>query len=313
MIIIKMMGNLGNQMFIYAMGRSLALKYNDRLYIDLSGLKRYYYTANYKLDHFEISPDISYDIYRLPLLTRLKYSFTTTLFALEHLFYRKTRMDLVIPKNIIMKWFRRGCYYCTNRPYFNFPDNNPKKDKFVYGYFQGEQYFKEFKDQIRSELRVTVPISARDKRLIDEMHSCNSVGISIRACKAPENPKVNDNVILGYISKDYYYEGMRRISEKIKNPVFYVFADDIEKVKEEFVFQYPVIYVEPEDSVTGMRLLYNCKHFVIANSTFSWWGAYLSDYADKVIIMPIPWDRKGAPRDCIYIKDAIKIPCIFED
>lgn len=313
MIILKMMGNIGNQMFIYAMGRHLSLKYNDPLVIDLGGLKRYYYTANYKLDHFMLPEDISYDLDSIPASVRRRYSLTSKLFFAEHVFYRKTRPDLVIPNNVIMRWFSRGCYYSTNRPYFDFPDSNPKKDKFVYGYFQGEQYFEEHSDQIRRELRVRDPVSERDQKLIEEMQSCTSVGVSIRANKTPENAKVKDNVFLGFISKEYYYEGMKRIAETVENPVFYVFADDINIVKKEFELPYPVVYVEPEDSATGMRLLYNCKHFVIANSTFSWWGAYLGDYENKVVVMPTPWDRAGAPRECIYTENAIRIPCNFED
>ena len=109
------------------------------------------------------------------------------------------------------------------------------------------------------------------------MKSCNSVGVSIRASKTPDNPKVKDNVELGFIKKDYYYEGMKRIADSIESPVFFIFADDIETVKREYNFPFPVNYVLPGGSSEGMRLLYNCRHFVIANSTFSWWGAYLSE------------------------------------
>ena len=68
--------------------------------------------------------------------------------------------------------------------------------------------------------------------------------------------------------------------------MFYIFADDIDIVKNEFDFPYPVIYVTPEDSSSGMRLMYNCKHYVIANSTFSWWGAWLNNNENKIVICP---------------------------
>ncbi len=311
MIVTKMMGNLGNQMFIYAMARSLQLQYDEPLIIDLSGLKRHYYTASYKLDHFSLPGDISYDLGMLSPASRAKYELSSRVFHLEHYYYRKTRKDLMIPGDVIMRWFRRGCYYSTNRPYFAFPVSS-SADKYVYGYFQAEEYFRPWREQIRSELRVSDPVSGKDAALIDAMRGCNSVGVSIRAQKAPENAKVADNVKLGFIAKDYYLRGMEEIAGRVKDPVFYIFADDIETVKREYDFPWDVIYVEPDDSSAGMRLLYNCRHFVIANSTFSWWGAYLGSAEDKLIVMPVPWDRNGAERECIYLDGAIRLPCTFE-
>ena len=312
MIVVKMMGNLGNQMFIYAMARSLQLRYGDRLIIDLSGLKRHYYTASYKLDHFALPEDISYRVEDLGALSRAKYELSSRVFHLEHFYYRKTRKDLTIPRDVCLRWFRRGCYYCTNRPFFDYPDSR-SVNKYVYGYFQAEEYFRPWREQIRAELRVTDPVSDTDRELMEAMGACNSVGVSIRAQKAPENARVADNVKLGFISRDYYYEGMRRIARRVEDPVFYIFADDLAAVKEQFDFPFPVIYVDPADSAAGMRLLYSCKHFVIANSTFSWWGAYLGSCENKQIVMPRPWDRYGAPRDCIYLDGAVCLPCEFED
>ena len=312
MIVVKMMGNIGNQMFIYAMARSLQLQYNDKLIIDLSGLKRHYYTANYKLDQFNLPEDISYDLKDLSYGQRIMYGLSSRLFHLQHFLYRRTRKDLIIPKRVIHFWFKKGCYYNTNRPLTKYPKSD-KKDKYIYGYFQSEEYSKTYKDNITSELKVTSQLSDKDKQMIERMHNGNSVGVSIRANKTPENPKVKDNVDLGFMTKDYYYQGMKEIAEKVENPEFYIFADDLGIVKKEYEFPFPVTFVEPDDSATGMRLLYSCKHFVIANSTFSWWGAYLGNHPEKIIVMPTPWDRYGPLRECIYINGSVRIPCEFED
>ena len=307
-----MMGNIGNQMFIYAMARSLQLRYGGDLVIDLSGLRRHYYTAAYKLDRFTLPTEVSCDMGKLPPAARARFELTSRIFHLEHYYYRKTREDLVIPTDVILRWFRRGCYYCTNRPYFEFPESK-SRDKFVYGYFQAEEYFRPYREQIRAELRVADPPSAEDRALMDEMAACCSVGVSIRAQKAPENARVADNVKLGFITKDYYLRGMEESARRTEDPKFYIFADDIEAVKREYDFPWPVRYVEPADSAAGIRLLYSCRHFVIANSTFSWWGAYLGSAPDKLTVMPEPWDRYGAKRDCIYFPDAIRLPVTFED
>lgn len=312
MIVVNMMGNIGNQMFIYAMARNLQLEYNDKLIIDLRGLKRNYYTANYKLDQFNLPKDISYDLNQLNWKQKIKYNFTGRIFHLQHYYYRHTREDLIIPEKVIRYWFNRGCYYNTNRPLTIYPPSK-NDDKYIYGYFQSESYFKAHAEQIRNELTVKTPVSIKDKKLIEQMQNCNSVGVSIRANKAPENPKVKDNVNLGFISKDYYYLGMKKIAEKIENPKFYIFADDLNIVRNEYHFPFPVTYVKPEESATGMRLLYSCKHFVIANSTFSWWGAYLGKEKNKIVVMPKTWDRYGPLRDCIYLKDVITLPVVFED
>lgn len=312
MIVAKMMGNIGNQMFIYAMARHLQLEYNDELMIDLSGLKRHYYTANYKLDRFNLPNDVRYDIDSLSIDKKFKYKVSSNIFHLQHYYYRNKRSDLIIPDKVVDGWFNKGYYYNTNRPLKVYPHSNTK-DKYLYGYFQSEEYFKSHAEQIKRELTVKIPVSKRDAALIERMKTGNSVGVSIRANKTPENPKVNDNVQLGFITKDYYYNGLKLIADKLKNPEFFIFADDLEIVKREYRFPYHVTYVEPDDSATGMRLLYSCKHFVIANSTFSWWGAYLGSNPEKIVVMPVPWDRYGPLRECIYMDDAIKIPCVFED
>ena len=143
------------------------------------------------------------------------------------------------------------------------------------------------------------------------MRQQNSVAVSIRANKAPENPKMNDNIILGFFDKDYYFRGMDEIAKRIENPVFYIFADDLEIVKAEYKFSYPVVFVTPKDAVSGIRLMGNCKHFVIANSTFSWWGAYLADNPEKLVVMPDRWDRSGPAREDIYFGEPIKLSVTY--
>ncbi len=311
MITAKMMGNLGNQLFIYAYARALQLQYNDDLIIDLSGLKRYYYTADYKLNHFNIVDNISYDVKKLKLSSRIKYNLSSKIFHLEQYFYNKFKKSKNVPNHVTKRWFRKGCYYYTNRIYYDYPESK-KKNKYLYGYFQSEKYFNKYESQIKSELRVKDELTDYEKELIEKMKNCNSIGVSIRANKAPENPKVKDNILIGFIKKEFYYEGMKKMAEKVENPVFFVFADDIEEVKKNYEFPFPVIYVTPESAVSGLRLLYNCKHFVITNSTFAWWGAYLGYNDEKIVIMPTPWDRGGILRESIYFNNAIRIDCEFE-
>lgn len=305
-----MMGNLGNQLFIYAMARSLQLEQNEKLTIDLSGLKRRYYSANYKLSDFNIPQDINYDLNKLGLKQKVYYLLTTRIFHLQSFICTHYRNDRLMPRRLLLRWFKRGCYYNNDRPYYNYP-NCTKEHKYIYGYFQSENYFLKYKDVLLQELQVKKPVSACDAELINKMQSENSVAVSIRANVAPENPNVKDNLALGMIDKDFYYRGMVEIANRIENPVFYIFADSIDIVKADYKFPYPVVYVTPEDSSTGLRLMNSCKHFVISNSTFSWWGAYLSPNENKIVVMPDVYDRFPPKREDIYFGDPIKLPVTF--
>lgn len=306
MITVHMMGNIGNQMFIYAMARSLQLRTGQKLTVDLGGLKRRYYTSNYKLDCFDISQDINYDLNQLGFIRRSYYKISTFIYRIQHYYYRRKNGYTSPPEWLFRWWLKRGCYYNTGHSFFD--SSSPlKKDINVYGYFQSEKYFKDYKDVIKREFQVKAPVSDKDKTLISQMQSCNSVAVSIRANKAPENPKFNDNIILGFFDKDYYFRGMEEITKRVDNPVFYIFADDLSIVKTEYDFPYPVIYVTPDDSATGIRLMTKCKHFVIANSTFSWWGVYLAENEDKIVVMPDRWDRSGPSREDIYFGNPIRL------
>ena len=309
MITVHIMGNIGNQLFIYAMARSIQLEKKQQLTFDLSGLKRNYYKANYKLDCFAIPTEINYDLRQLGLFSRCFYKLSSSIYHLQHFYYRKKNGYTSTPESLCRRWYKRGCIYNTRRSYLDepFPD---KKNLYVYGYFQSEKYFKKYEDIIRQELKVITPISSYSASMIEQMASCNSVAVSIRASVAPENPKVKDNLELGFIDKDYYYRGMEEIAKHVENPVFYIFADNLDIVKAEYDFPYPVVYVTPEDSADGIRLMYNCKHFVIANSTFSWWGAYLSSNPDKKVVVPAVFDRVG-PRPDIFGEDVIKLDVQF--
>lgn len=294
-----MMGNIGNQLFIYAFARALQLENNQPMLIDLNGLKRRYYSANYKLDQFALNDNIVYGLRNLGIFSRLKYNICTRLYHLQHYYYHYKKHLTNHPTSISVKWAQRGCYFNTNHDFFEF-DYNSHINKYVYGYFQCERYFHKFEEIIRKELEVKTPLTDYERDVITKMESENSVAISIRASRAFDNPKVTDNLDLGFIDKDYYYRGMQEITKRVENPVFYIFADDIEIVKRDYEFPYPVTYVTPPDSATGIRLMYSCKHYIITNSTFSWWGAYLGKETNKVVVMPNVWDRFGPLRNEIY-------------
>ena len=104
---------------------------------------------------------------------------------------------------------------------------------------------------------------------------------------------------------------MRYIAERAKNPVFYIFSDnlkEIEWIKENYHFDFDVQYIELNNpDYEELRLMYQCKHFVIANSTFSWWGSYLAANEDKIIVAPKIWNKNYFKRFDIYTEKMILV------
>lgn len=301
MIIVKMMGNLGNQLFIYAYARALQLEYGDKLFFDLSALKRYYYKANYKLESFNITKDIIYDKKELSSNQKAKNFIWPAIFHVEQKIQRTLHKNYSTSDKLKKRWFSCGCFFNFDRHYFQY-DQTKKKDKYVYGYFQSTKYFYKIEDILKNELRVITPLDPYDERMLKQIDSSNSVAVSIRT--------IYDERGDSFIEYDYYFRAMEKMMSLLDNPVFFVFTDNVDNAKR---IQFPanVIFVEQKEACSQLRLLYSCKHFILANSTFSWWGAYLSSNKEKRIIMPFPWDKQGKARKDIYFDNCININCTF--
>ena len=98
-----------------------------------------------------------------------------------------------------------------------------------------------------------------------------------------------DNNYYGICTKSYYEKALEYLMNKVQNPVFHIFSDDIEMVKKDFTFAYPVIYEEEKNANECLMKMSLCKFFIISNSTFSWWAQYLSKIKDKMVIAPASW------------------------
>lgn len=297
-----MMGNLGNQLFIYAFARALQIKYNDELFFDLSTLKRYYYKANYKLRDFNINQDIIYEKKRLTFKQRFKNFLIPSIFHIEQKIQKSLSKDYTTSHTTSIRWAKRGCFFNFDRHYFQYSFIN-KKDKFVYGYFQSTKYFSEINDIIVDELRVSLPLDSYDDIMMQKIKNANSIAVSVRT--------IYDKRGDSFIKPDYYFRAIEKMKEIVDNPTFFIFTDSVEKAKE-MGFPSEVIFVEQKDACRQLRLMYSCKHFVATNSTFSWWGAFLSTNKNKKIIMPTPWDKQGKLREDIYLDGCIRLDCSFE-
>ena len=277
MIITKLNGGLGNQLFEYACARSLQLKYGDEMWLDIEGYARS--PRHFSLSNFKLSNDVGI----LPI------SKSKSLVLWQAL--SKTNKELAFK---LAQLF--GVYLWKTPTYKEILLKGTKgKTIYFYGYWQSEKYFKEYSKQIREELRVNTEYLPESKPYIDSILSSESVCVHIRR---------GDYVQCGLISCDetYYLNGVEYIRERHPNITVFVFSDDIQWVKDNISFKQPVVYVDiQEPDYEVLRLMYSCKHFVMSNSSFSWWAQYLSNNLNKIVVAPSVWYPGGQGDNSMYL------------
>lgn len=167
-------------------------------------------------------------------------------------------------------------------------------------YYQSEKYFINIADEIKKEFTLKNDFSDKAKEYLQKIENSNSVSLHIRRGDYVTNRKAN--AYHGVCDLRYYFEAIKKIKEKIINPVFLVFSDDIDWVKanlkgEEFVF----VSSPKIKDVEEMILMSKCKQNIIANSSFSWWGAWLNNNSAKIVIAPKKWfnDKKAKQMDIV--------------
>lgn len=269
MIIVKFNGGLGNQLFQYAFGRALQLKYNDTYAIDVEEFRRSYghVPRHYSLEPFNLPSVVSV----LPI----KDSKSLLFFKVFHKINRKLNSSLARLFNVY--WWRSPVFKDLG-----IKDTKVKKCYF-YGYWQSEKYFGDYKDIIKKELKVKTPIIDECKPYADLIKNSNAVCLHIR-----RGDFVKEGMIICDI--DYYQRGIDYISQHTENPRFFIFTNDNEWVKQNIKLPEDSVFVDVADpDYEVLRLMYMCKHFVISNSSYSWWGQYLSENPDKIVIAPSKW------------------------
>ncbi|MFD1772527.1 alpha-1,2-fucosyltransferase [Paenibacillus rhizophilus] len=300
MIILKLTGGLGNQIFQYAYARFIQEMYNEPLFFDTTAYKKYK-IRNFSLFNLNISKEIQdiqfsglnkYDFVRLKIHQKIYRAYQR--------FYKLTFERDATGERNFLKYSRKGLYFTFDRQYYS-SIKVDKRIKCIYGYFQSERYFENIKNEIKTELKVITKPSEKAQFYLNEILSSNAIGVSIRCGEDYINSHLN------VCSKEYYYKGMEIIASKVKNPVFYIFSDNINVVKEFYNFKYPVKFIDNLPDYESLRLLYSCKHFVIANSSFSWAGAYLSDNEQKIIVAPSKWYKNSLRNPDIYLKSMILV------
>lgn len=254
MIIIQLIGGLGNQMFQYAAAKTLSLEKKQQLVIDISAFE------TYNVHQFGLNTFAA----RLTF-----YNFITKMIAKLHKFFGNFAVYKEIHFNYNADFFAQK----TTTTYLE-------------GYFQSELYFKKYENEIRADFEITAPLKEKTIALLHKMKDENAVSIHIRRGDYLLHQIHNTN------KTEYYKLAMDYIEARISNPVYYLFSDDMNWVKANFKTNFETHYVDFNDASTNyedLKLMSSCKHNIIANSSFSWWSAWLNANPGKIVIAPQKW------------------------
>ncbi|WP_320674155.1 alpha-1,2-fucosyltransferase [Prochlorococcus sp. MIT 1341] len=269
MIGIRLIGGLGNQLFQYAAAKALANRLNVELLID---------TRSYTLNEID-NPLNAYLLDRLRVTSKLA---NEKVLKRRPLFMRKPSKYLQ-KFGIYKLWYREKS--------FNYDRNvETLPDKiFLDGYFQSEKYFKSISKIIRMEYLPVRPLSDRNQQIANQARRLNSVMLHVRRGDYASNSKILS--VHGLCSLSYYTNSINFLKELVNNPHFFVFSDDPFWAKSNLPLSDNVTYIDGNlaNPEIDLHLMSFCKHHIIANSTFSWWAAWLANFPGKIVVAPSPW------------------------
>lgn len=295
----SMMGRLGNQMFQYATMRALQERYYPNEKLNLSfrfttrGGKAEEGFCNqlgvFRLNRGKIVFDqkASLDFRQKVLLFRYFLERKIIKVFSSKASYNLKKRDY--EKRIQWKYNKRGLYLFSYG-YYDFKKSS-KKNKFSLGFMESPKYFDDIRDLLLDEFTPIEPPSKANNNLYKEIKNSNSVCISIR-----RGDYLSDRFKASALVCDgeYFDQAIELAKKKIKDARFVVFSDDIDWVKKNMNFPEGTLYESGKDSLgEKIRLMYSCKHFVISNSSFSWWAQYLSRNEKKIVIAPSIWRKVG--------------------
>jgi len=169
------------------------------------------------------------------------------------------------------------------------------RDKYISGYFQTDLYFRDIAEKIKSDIHFDNIDDYEILKFKNKMHLIESVSIHVRLTDYLKHPDVYGHIC----TPDYYMRAIDLIKEKVSNPVFFLFSDDVDGAQNLFkdVKMYPIDINHGEKSYLDMYLMSQCKYHIVANSSFSWWGAWLGQNSDKIVIAPKIWANNAEMPD----------------
>lgn len=292
MILVRLMGGLGNQMFQYATAHSVSLRNNTVVKIDTSLLE-----ANLLEDDKVVTHrNLDLDIFDLKI---------TKATPQEIIYFNGKKYD-----NLLGKLYNRLIFFSRKKNLIiekdrsfqslvlSLPDNIC-----LVGGWQSPKYFEGYEQEIKNLFAFKKPLLDVSKTIFEEIRNANSICIHVRRGDYVTSPKYNKS--LGAKSAEYYNHAITIFESKIENPKFFIFSDDLNWCKQHLKSKSPFTFVEEihagEKNGNYLQLMTHCKNFIISNSTYSWWGAWLSKNESKLVVAPKTWalDPASVPADIL--------------
>lgn len=272
MIICTLLGGLGNQMFQFAAARALALDRGAGLRLDTSGFTGY----------------------RLHQGFQLEYAFTGAFTVASEsdiqsiLGWQGTRWaQRILARPTMAPMRKRSLVIEPHFQYWQGLHDAPARC-YLKGYWQSEKYFQKHAETLRADFRFRSQPAGHGAVLADRIRQCNAVSLHVRRGDYVLNPATA--AIHGQCSLDYYQAAARHVCSHVDNPVFFVFSDDMPWARQHLALPATMEYVDhTQQAYDDMHLMSLCKHHVIANSSFSWWGAWLNPRPGKIVVAPRQW------------------------
>ena len=281
MIVTRIDGGLGNQMFQYAFGLYLAKKHQTELALDLSS----YRTGpqhGYMLDRFRIAAEPLSDSSagRIPRRYRVEKA------AADGFTFSDRLPDWLCP-SVLRRVKERP--FGFNEKYLRTSDNS-----YLVGYWQSEKFFPGLRAALLEQFVPASNLSSASQRVIERMRSTASISLHIRRGDYVTNPATSG--IYEQLSLEYYRNCLDRFAMQHHDVEVFVFSNDLAWCQQHLQLPFPTHFVDhvaPRDAFEDLLMMSQAKGNVIANSTFSWWAAYLNDRSDRVTFAPDRWFRPG--------------------
>lgn len=281
MIEIKISGGVGNQLFQYAFGYAMSKKYNHKLVLDKS--------------FFDFDKSRTYELNQFKLSETEAISYMDGLSPKGGLRYVQILVRIGRKRNKLK-------HYQIFQEHDGMSPSLKEGNFYFRGFWQNENYFKEYREELLSQLQPNWKLSGTYYEWLEEIQRGISVSIHIR--------RTDYIKYRATVGTEYYHIAIQKISELVNVDTFYVFTDDVQWVTEYFntkigLTNVKIVSEQNEMSdLEELMLMKNCRHHIIANSSFSWWGAWMGENVDKVVIAPKwkMWDERFYPDDWILIK-----------
>lgn len=274
MIISRISGGLGNQMFQYAAGLALSAERGDSLRLKISDFANYGLHDGFELEQiFNCTAEIASEADMRGVLGWQASSF------IQRILSRRS-----------MAVFRRKEFMLE--PHFHYwpAIHHAPGECYLVGYWQSPKYFQRHASVVRTDFTFTTPLTNINAELSEHITHVNAVSMHVRRGDYVSSPH---NVAKhGVCSLDYYKAAIHYIAEHVEAPYYFVFSDDMDWVRANLNINGHVCYVihnRGPESYNDMRLMSLCRHHIIANSSFSWWGAWLNPSTAKIVVAPKRW------------------------